>query len=152
MLDSTDGIVYEDDIGQADSNGRLDAGRHEIDMNGGRLGLSGLRYGTGTMLGARIIGKAKYTRHVHGPLLFVVNIMTGQGPSTTDEDSTTIQKAKPSHTVASEASYLPFGIGGSFTGSRTTPGDVRSDMQAQGVSTPQIVAIGLDLQQVGVPR
>lgn len=64
MQDHTGESVYEDPIGSADANGRLDAGKRSINYAGGRLTLSGLRQGEGGYLGAAIQGSARYSRHV----------------------------------------------------------------------------------------
>jgi hypothetical protein len=107
IQDDTGATIYEDPIGRADTNGRLDAGKRSINMRGGQLVLSGLRTGKGGMLGVFIQGRSPYTRHVHGEtLIFKVEIQYVQA-SSTDQDTTTLQQSDPTNAFGSTATAAP---------------------------------------------
>lgn len=152
MQDHTGESVYEDPIGSADANGRLDAGKRSINYAGGRLTLSGLRQGEGGYLGAAIQGSARYSRHVHGPLLFNVNVVAVSGASHTEQASQTHQTSQPSRSISSTGGFSPGGIGGSLQGTRTWPGNVDANGRSQGDTMSDLVATELQLVQIGVPR
>lgn len=152
MQDYTGQVVYEEPIGQADSYGRLDAGKRSINYAGGRLTLAGLRTGEGDFLGVAIQGSTRYSRHVHGPMLFKVSVIAIPGISHTDQASQTHQTSQPTTSVSVTSTFAPGGIGASAQGTVTQPGDTDANGRSQGNTTSGLVATQLQLVQVAVPR